>query len=192
MRDRENPRPAPRAAAEVDEAELVRRLRERDPLAFRVLSERYLKRLFNYSNRMLGNTAEAEDVSQETFARFWQRAPAWEAHATVGTWLFRVAHNLCIDRLRQKRPIDSDIELGSDSARPSRMLERRQTAERVRAALAALPDRQRSAVVMSHYEAMSNPEIAAALDVTVESVEGLLGRARRTLRHTLAPTEDST
>jgi RNA polymerase sigma-70 factor (ECF subfamily) len=139
---------------------------------------------------MLGNTQEAEDVSQEAFLRLWQHAPDWEPRAKLSTWLFRVAHNLAIDRLRQRRPVDTDVDVATDSARPSRVLDRRRTAERVRAALALLPDRQRSALLMSHYEGLSNPEIADILGVSVESVESLSSRARRTLRQHLSPSGD--
>jgi RNA polymerase sigma-70 factor (ECF subfamily) len=173
-----------------DEAELCQRLRQRDPKAFRTLSERHLRPVLNYAQRMLGNTQEAEDVSQEAFLRLWQHAPDWEPRAKLSTWLFRVAHNLAIDRLRQRRPVDTDVDVATDSARPSRVLDRRRTADRVRAALALLPDRHRSALLMSHYEGLSNPEIADILGVSVESVESLSSRARRTLRQHLSPSGD--
>src|SRR5690606_3547919 len=107
--------------------------------------------------------------------------------ARLSTWLFRVAHNLCIDRIRARKPQGNpEVELGSDSVRPSRMLARRRVAEAVQAALAGLPERQREALVLSHYEGMGNIQIADVMGVSVEAVESLLGRARRGLRATLS------
>lgn len=186
-----NPSPANHDESDDDERVLGERLQKRDPAAFRALAERHLRGLFNYAQRMLGNAAEAEDVTQETFLELWQRAESWEPRARLGTWLYRVAHNRSVDRLRQRRPAGGDVEQVPDSGRPSRAFEHQETAARVREALDALPDRQRSAVVMSHYAGMSNPEIARVLEVTVEAVEALLSRARRSLRDTLAPTKDS-
>ncbi len=158
-----------------------------DASAYRQLADAYTKRVLNHAYRVLGNVAEAEEVTQEAFVRLWKLAPEWNARAQVTTWLFRVVHNLSVDRTRRRRAVVSDeSELGTDSARPSRMLARRQTAESVQRAVAALPERQRHALQLSHYDGLSNPEIAEVLGVGVEAVESLLSRARRQLRSRLA------
>lgn len=158
-----------------------------DASAYRQLADAYTKRVLNHAYRILGNVAEAEEVTQEAFVRLWKLAPEWNARAQVTTWLFRVVHNLSVDRTRRRRAVVSDeSELGTDSARPSRMLARRQTAESVQRAVAALPERQRHALQLSHYDGLSNPEIAEVLGVGVEAVESLLSRARRQLRSRLA------
>jgi RNA polymerase sigma-70 factor (ECF subfamily) len=157
-----------------------------DAQAFRELSEIYLKRVLNHTNRILGNVAEAEEVTQEAFLKLWQIAPSWKPQVRVGAWLFKVAHNASIDRFRARRVQIDDHEVpGADSVGPARVLDRRRAADAVREAIARLPDRQRHALQLSHYDGLSNPEIAEVLAVGVEAVESLLARARRTLREKL-------
>jgi RNA polymerase sigma-70 factor (ECF subfamily) len=172
---------------EASEVTLLELSRTGDEAAYRVLSERYLKPILNHCLRMLTNLAEAEDVTQETFLKLWQSPPDPKETPKVSTWLYRVAHNRCVDVLRKRRDTTTEDELAVDSVRPSRALERKQTAEAVQGALARLPERQRSALCLSHYEGMSNPEIALVLGVSVEATESLLSRARRTLREALCP-----
>jgi RNA polymerase sigma-70 factor (ECF subfamily) len=137
--------------------------------------------------RLLGNVAEAEDVCQETFTRLWQSAAAFVPRAKPSTWLYRIAHNLAIDRLRRRRSTDADaVDALPGSGRPSALLVHKQVAERVRAALDQLPERQRAAITLSYYQGMSQAEIAEVLDVSVRAVESLLSRARRELRESLA------
>lgn len=145
--------------------------------------------MLSLARRMLGNRADAEEVAQEVFLRVWTHAARWEpGRAQFGTWLHRVATNLCLDRLRRHgtENIDSVPEPRSDAPNPHEELERQDLARRVDLALQALPPRQRAAVTLTHYQGLSNIEAAAILDVTVEAVESLLGRARRQLRAALA------
>lgn len=145
--------------------------------------------MLSLARRMLGNRADAEDVAQEVFLRVWTHAARWEpGRAQFGTWLHRVATNLCLDRLRRHgtENIDSVPEPQSDAPNPHEELERQELARRVDLALQSLPPRQRAAVTLTHYQGLSNIEAAAILDVTVEAVESLLGRARRQLRTALA------
>jgi RNA polymerase sigma-70 factor (ECF subfamily) len=159
-----------------------------DASAYRALSERYLGRILRYSTRLLADPAEADDVAQETFLRLWKHADRWQPKAKPSTWLYRVAHNLCVDRLRVRRAGDADaLERHSVGDRPSSLLARKQLAAEVQAALEALPERQRAAIVLSHYEGLSNPEAADVLGVGVEAVESLLSRGRRALKQRLQP-----
>ena len=163
-----------------------------------MLTVRHAPRVFALARRMLGETAEAEDVTQETMLRLWKIAPAWEAErAALATWLYRVASNLCIDRLRRRRHVGRHVgheagtgalpELPDDGPGPECRLQARDRAEALAAALAALPERQRLAIVLRHIEERSNPETARILDTSVEAVESLLARARRDLAARLAP-----
>ncbi|MBP7243481.1 RNA polymerase sigma factor [Amaricoccus sp.] len=169
--------------------ELIRRYALGDAVAARTLVERHAPRLLAVARRMLGDAAEAEDVAQETMLRLWRGASAWRpGEAGVGTWLYRVASNLCLDRLRRRRPTG---ELSDDAPddRPTAVatLARADRAAALDAALALLPERQRLAIVLRHFEERGNPEIAAALGVSVEAVESLLARGRRALAARLAP-----
>ncbi len=169
-----------------EDGELMSRVSAGDQTAYRELSAKYLERVLNYSYRIVGSRADAEEVTQEAFLRLWKDAEKWKPNAKVSTWLFRVAHNLCIDRMRRrKHTSDQEVELATDSVRPSRVLSRRVVADAVREAVDDLPERQREALMLSHYEGMGNPEIGEVLGVSVEAVESLLGRARRSLRATL-------
>ena len=182
----------------------MRRVAAGDASAFRTLSDRHLNPVLAFSTRLLGPGSDAEDVTQETFLRLWQHAPTWQPRARLSTWLYRVARNACTDRLRlrQRRPgdlgrgaqseddaraRDSGVDLLPTSQNPAGLAERRQLAVSVQAALDALPERQRAALVLVHYQGLSGPEAAEALEVGVEALESLLARARRTLRQTLAP-----
>jgi RNA polymerase sigma-70 factor (ECF subfamily) len=174
-------------AGDPDEA-LLARVADGDPAAVRALVARKLPRLMSLAQRMLGDAAEAEDVAQEAFVRIWRQAPKWRpGRAKFDTWLHRVALNLCYDRLRRRREIPTDVppEQTDPGPAPDRGLEAAGTATRVKAALAALPDRQREAIVLCHYQELGNIEAAAIMGVTVEALESLLGRGRRALRAAL-------
>jgi len=161
------------------------------------LTRRITPRVMGYAARMLaGDRAEAEDVAQETMLRLWQMAPDWRQGETkVRTWAYRVATNLCIDRQRTRhRRGQVALDAVPDPADEGQSAEGRlQEAERLgalEAALADLPDRQRQAVVLRHIEGLSNPEIAAVMEIGVEAVESLTARGKRALAALLAGRKD--
>jgi RNA polymerase sigma-70 factor, ECF subfamily len=171
------------------DAELVARVGARDPGAVRTLVTHKLPRLLALATRMLGDRMEAEDVAQEAFMRIWKQAPQWRTgEAKFDTWLHRVALNLCYDRLRGRReePTDDLPDEPDPDAAPEVRLAARARDERVRQALAALPVRQREALVLTYYQELSNIEAAALMDISVDALESLLARARRSLRTQLA------
>ena len=171
-----------------DEA-LVTQVGDGDPAAVRALVARKLPRLLALATRMLGDPAEAEDVAQETMMRAWKQAASWRPGAAkFDTWLHRVALNLCYDRLRRRREIatDSPPERADEGPAPDRGLEAADVGARVAAAMQALSDRQREAVVLCHYHELSNIEAAALMGVSIEALESLLSRGRRALRAALS------
>ncbi|WP_082625049.1 RNA polymerase sigma factor [Paraburkholderia caribensis] len=182
--------PEPRALSERDpDAELVAGVGRQEPSAVRTLVARKLPRLLALATRMLGDRMEAEDVAQEAFMRIWKQAPRWrEGEARFDTWLHRVVLNLCYDRLRAHReqPADELPDPADPAATPDAQLEAQSREARVRAALAALPARQREALVLNYYQELSNIEAAALMGITVDALESLLARARRNLRAQLA------
>ena len=168
--------------------EILSRVAAGDPAASRALVARKLPRLMSLAGRMLGDAAEAEDVAQEAFVRVWKQAPKWRpGEARFDTWLHRVALNLCYDRLRRRREVATaePPEQVDEGPAPDRGLEAADAGRRVARALAELPDRQREAVVLCHYQELGNIEAATVMGVTVEALEGLLGRGRRALRAAL-------
>ncbi|MBL8773633.1 MAG: RNA polymerase sigma factor [Phenylobacterium sp.] len=169
--------------------QLLARVAQGDPAAVRALVARKLPRLLSLAGRMLGDDREAEDVAQEAFLRIWKQAPRWRPGAArFDTWLHRVALNLCYDRLRRRRELAfaDPPDRADEGPAPDRGLEALDTGRRVAAALQALPERQREAVVLCHYQELGNIEAAAVMGVSVEALESLLGRGRRALRAALA------
>lgn len=172
------------------DAALLQRAGGGDAAACALLVDRHLPRVHRFAQRLLGNPADAEEIAQEVFLRVWQQAPRWRSNgaARFSTWLYRVAQNLCLDRLRQRRPQEAlDEDLDDDTANVAARFEQSRVALQVRDAVALLPARQRAALALCHDEGLSNPEAAAVLEISVEALESLLARARRTLRSVLAP-----
>lgn len=139
---------------------------------------------------MLGDRAAAEDAAQDTFMRLWQNAHRWRPEgAQFQTWLYRVASNACLDRLRRRgreTTVDEFPETidNAPAALDGLLAEERRRA--VAAALAELPERQRLAVALCHYQELSNIDAAAVMSISVDALESLLARGRRTLRDKLA------
>lgn len=163
-----------------------------DAEAARLLTARHLGRVYGFAARLLGDRAEAEDVAQEAMLRLWRAAGVWRAgEAQLSSWLYRVTVNLCTDRQRSRarrraEALDDVAEPADDRADTEAALLSRERADALQAALATLPDRQRQAVVLRHIEGLSNPEIAAILEVGVEAVESLTARGKRALTAALA------
>ena len=165
--------------------DLVARVGQGDAAAAQALVARKLPRITALAARMLGDSAEAEDVAQEAFLRAWKQAPKWrDGAARFDTWLHRVAMNLCYDRLRRRReqPMADPPDQVDPGAAPDRGLMAADISRRVGAALQALPERQREALVLCHYQELGNVEAAAVMNLSVEALESLLSRGRRGLR----------
>ena len=176
-------------AADTDD-ELVRRAGEGDAAAVQALVARKLRRVLALAERMLGDPSEAEDVAQETFFKVWRNAPRWRPGAAkFDTWLHRVTLNLCYDRLRRRRetPQAEPPEMPDTGPAPDRGLLAADVGRAVEAAMAKLPHRQREAIVLCHYQELGNIEAAELMGISVEALESLLSRARRSLRATLTP-----
>ena len=159
-----------------------------DGRAWSALVDRYLRQITGHAWYMLGDPREAEDVAQEAFLRLFAKAPAWEPDgAQLKTWLYRVVVNLCIDRKRKVLPVPM-AELPERPDGGAEAQDRRIDIKRsVRAALDALPPRQRSALVLTYYEGFTNREAGKLLGVSAEAVESLLARGRRALKDVLRP-----
>lgn len=177
------------ALGAADAADLAR-VAAADEASFRTLVARHLTAVQAVGRRILGDEAEAEDVAQETFLRLWRNAGTIEVGpAGVRPWLNRVAQNLCLDRIRARRsepePTDDPPEVAT-APEQLRGLEAADLEGKVRHALERLPERQRLALVLFHYQGMSQNEAASALEISAEALESLLARARRTLKAALA------
>lgn len=168
-----------------------------DPRAFEIIVRRYESPLFSYACRLLDNREEARDVFQETFLRVYRHRARYRRGALVRPWIYRIATNLCRDRLRARRrrptiSLDASISRGADAkplrdtlsdSRPGPAAEARavELEARLRAALQKLPIKQRSVFVMARYQDMPYNEIARALFVPVGTVKSRMNKAVRFL-----------
>ena len=181
------------------DAELMVRVKQGDESAFAALVEKYQRPVMNFIYRMVLNTAEAEDLTQEAFLRAYRAAPRYRHEARLSTWLFRIAINLALKKLRSgrlKRALSLNQVFGAGrrvrepaaaGLQPDVQLEQREMLRALETALHELPERQRIAVTLQRFEGFSYHEIAETMGCSVGSVESLLGRAKSKLRDSLAP-----
>lgn len=168
---------------------LMRRVAAGDGAALEVLAARHTPMLYALAWRMLGDSAETEDIVQEAMVKLWVGAQSWTPlGGGLGGWLRRVATNLCIDRQR-KRAFLADCEVpeqADDAPAADVLMDQQSRADGVARAMQALPDRQRAAIVLTYHQGVPNAEAAAILGVGVKALESLLVRARQRLSQSLA------
>jgi len=163
---------------------LVARFRLGYDDAFEVIDDRYRPALFAYTRQMLGwSNADAEDALQEVLLRAYSALRRDDRPVTLRAWLYRIAHNYCIDQVR--RPVPAPCEL-YDVSRPANhdpvvVVEQHEKLARIVSDIQRLPEQQRSAILMSAVDGMRYVEIAAALEISEPAVKSVLNRARRSL-----------
>ena len=161
--------------------QLVAVFRAGNDEAFRVIHDRYRQRLFAYVRQMLaGSRSDAEDALQDVFLRAYNALRADDRPVALKAWLYRVAHNRCIDQLRRPVPAPADVFEISRPLMPDPMAEteRRDDLRRLVADVQRLPEQQRSALLMRELEGLTYADLAETLDVSVPAVKSLLVRAR--------------
>ena len=167
----------------------------RDPEAFRAVYDNNAKKLYNLAFRLVGDRQRAEEVVQETFLRAFDRAETFREGARVSTWLYRICANLAYDYLRAKKYRDTvslEMRVGSDEGSSDALSDRlpaavegpaegagkAEIARAVRELMAELPERERTVLILRHYEGMTFERIAEAMDLTSRTVQNCLRRAR--------------
>lgn len=159
----------------------VRLLKEGDSATFERVFDRYAKPIAAYLERMT-LSVDVEAIVQETFLRLWQKRKQYNpSKAGLSTWLHRIAYNLTIDAYRKtgkECSLSEDYEVAFD---PELQLNRDSDLKRLRSALAELPMRQRSAIALCHYQGLSNKAVAQAMGISIDALESLLARGRKTL-----------
>ena len=171
-----------------DDRELVRRAQGGDMAAFEELVRRHQRGLFSYLYRMCRNSSDAEEMAQAAMVKAWEKLAGFRGASSFKTWLYRIGTNLCFNLRTRRKPTEelSETMTAPDAERPEAAFRQKVREERVRAALACLPEDQRAALVLSVYQDMSYKEIAETLGKTVRAVDSLLFRAKTMVRKTLA------
>ena len=179
------------------DAELVARARQGNEAAFEQLVRRHQRYVFNLAYRVLGDYAEAEDVTQEAFVRAWRGLSGFRGQARFTTWLYRIVHNLCLNRLPGLRRELLQVELLEEvlddpATSPPDLLEARERVVFLHAELDRLPEKYRLVLTLRYLQGLSYAKIAAALDVPMGTVKTHLHRARRLLMERLRQWEEHT
>lgn len=174
------------AALARQEETLLGKIAKGDNKAFEQLLAQNLPRVQAIAWRIVKSQPEAEDIAQETFLRLWTQAPTL-GDVPVEPWLYRVASNLAIDRYRRKKPELMDVlpDHADGAADAETQLRAAELSAQVDAAVAELPDRQRLAILLVHFEQVSQKVAAETLGLSVDALESLLARARRALKEKL-------
>lgn len=185
------------------ESDLLEGLRRGDPAAYRQFVEMNSASVYNVALKLLGDEQEAEDVLQETFMSAFQAIDSFEARSKLSTWLYRIAYNASLMRLRKRKqmttfsldrpPLDEDLaevsasrQLVDWSAVPDDELLTAEAREEMDRAIAELPEPLRSTFVLRDIQGLSGAETAEVLGITVQAVKTRLHRARMRLRDRLS------
>jgi len=185
---------------EPSDLELMLKTKKGDRSAFDLLIQRYRRPVINFMFRYVSSAADAEDLAHEVFLRVYLSASRYEARAAFSTWLYRIATNLALNHIRDRRPhqieyLDDKCEDHSDHCEASiwdrsnltenKMLERERT-QQIREALAVLPDNQRLALVLTKYQDLTLKEAAEVMKCSETAIKSLIFRAYTALREQLA------
>jgi RNA polymerase sigma-70 factor (ECF subfamily) len=174
---------------DLDEAALVEASLAGRPGAFDLIVERHRRSVYQLCYRFVGNHEDASDLAQDVFLRAFRGLKSFRGHASLATWLYRIAVNVCLNRVSARRPeleaVDPQQHVDTRSESASERLLRRERAARVRAAIAELPRKQRATLILRMYHELSHQEIAAILGSSVGAVKAnffhALGNLKRLL-----------
>lgn len=165
------------------ELRLFQRIAQGDKHAFAQLLSTYLPSLLAFIKRYIKEPAQAEDIAQETCLRVWQRAADWQAREhSPRSWIYRIAFNLCIDAIRRQKASTDDVQQLIDTRSPEQDVIAQNQQQHLHGAIARLPERQRTALYLCAFQGLTNKEAAAIMKLSVDALESLLARARRSLR----------
>ena len=182
---------------------LVQRAKANDRAAFNEIVLRYKGKVYNFINRMVHSALDAEDLTQETFIRAYLSIASFQSRASLNTWLFRIATNLCIDHSRKNKRSqglvsslslegdgednDQERELPDSSFDPQRLLLNKELGGQLDQALRNLPEKLRTVVLLYDVEGLPYDEISAIIGCPLGTVKSRLFNARAALRDRLAP-----
>ncbi|KAA8995289.1 RNA polymerase sigma factor SigW [Paenibacillus spiritus] len=182
------------------EGRLTRLALKGDQSAFAEIVELYKDRIYHLGYRMLNNRHEAEDIVQETFLRVYRNLDRYDEKQKFSTWIYRIATNLCIDRLRKRKPsfsLDAELPdqegldgyslIPSDNVTPESELLLSETQQMIHEAIDSLPVKYRSVMILRYLQDLSLQEISEVLDMPVTTIKTRVHRGREFLRQKLGP-----
>ena len=176
----------------------IRQVLKGDQDSYAEIVEIYKDKVFQICFRMLGNRHEAEDIAQEAFLRAFVNISSFNIDLKFSTWLYRIATNLCIDRIRKKKPdyyLDAEVagtdgltmysNVASKEKRPEEDVESMELQETIQEEISKLPEKYRSVIVLKYIEELSLNEISELLNLPLGTVKTRIHRGREALRKKL-------
>ncbi|MEZ4919992.1 MAG: RNA polymerase sigma factor [Saprospiraceae bacterium] len=178
--------------------ELLQAVAQGQQEAFAKLYQRFATQVYNTALSYLQQTEDAEEVTQDVFVNIHRSASNFQGNSTVRTWIYRIAINKCMDKLRQKSaqnrfrlfPLQPEINEPPEFRHPGILLENKEAASRLFHHIYSLPETQKTAVILSYVEDLPRQEVADIMGTSRKAVESLLQRAKKSLREKL-DAEDS-
>ena len=174
--------------------ELVKRFMSGERDAFVEIFVRYKKLVYNTVYNFMGDSPEVSDLFQEVFLRIYKSLARYNPEYQFSTWTMRITTNVCLDRLRQKRPehasMDDIEEVGDDRLNPEGQYLARERAERIRRAVQELPEDYRIPVILFHQQGLSYEAMVEVLGQPMTIIKNRLYRARLMLRDRLGPDRE--
>ena len=174
------------AWSEKDDRELLALVQGGSHRAFSELVERHTERFYRLAFRYLQSKEAAEDVVQDAFLKLWENPAIWQAdkNTKFTTWFYRIMVNLCLDRQKRKRPVELNEEMVLIDNRESadQAMVRREEQKVLEREIAALPERQRTALNLCFDEGLSNQDAADVMGVNLKALQSLIMRAKTTLK----------
>jgi RNA polymerase sigma-70 factor (ECF subfamily) len=171
---------------EKDDHELLSLVQDGSRQAFGVLVERHTERFYRTAYRYVQNKEAAEDIVQDAFLKLWEDPGKWQPQrkAKFTTWFYRVVVNLCLDWQKKKRPVELDEEapLADEGETVETMMIRTQEQKMLEREIAALPERQQTALNLCFDEGLSNQEAADVMGLNLKALQSLIMRAKTTLK----------
>ncbi len=177
-----------------DELVLMSQIAKGNSDAFQTVIDEHMLPVYHFAYSILRDASTAEDITQETCVKLWNHAKNWTPNGKIRSWLFRIAHNLCIDEIRKRKP-HADIDVFADSIADdahdaTHNIHESQISKTIKDALFSLPVRQRTALMLVHYSDCSNREAADTMDISIDAIESLLSRGRKSLKEKLNNHKD--
>ncbi|GGB72735.1 RNA polymerase sigma factor SigW [Fictibacillus barbaricus] len=176
-------------------ANMVAQVKKGDQEAFEGIVDLFKDKIYRHCYRMVGNGHEAEDLAQETFLRAYRNINKYNSEFKFSTWIFRIATNLCIDRLRKKKPdyyLDAEVpgtdganmysQLSTEEPLPEEVVTENEQWNELQAEIMKLPEKYRTAIVLKYVEDLSLEEISQIMDIPVPTVKTRIHRGREALK----------